>query len=100
MGRGDDDLGRRLCVKFLHTLTTMAEKPQTVAFYNSAVRLLIGSSPALEALKALESEGVELIACGTCVDYFKLGGQVAVGRVSDMREIVTTMMAADKVVTI
>lgn len=100
LGRGDDGLGGRLAVKFLHQLTSLPDKPQVLGFYNAGVKLLAGSSPALEALKALEGEGVELIACGTCVDHFGLRDALAVGRISDMREIVTTMLASAKVLTV
>mgnify|MGYP001767107845 CR=1 FL=1 len=100
LGRGDDALGRRLATKLLHQLSTLPDKPHTIVFYNSAVRLLLEASPAHEALGALEREGVDLVACGTCVEHFGLNGQLGVGRVSDMREIATTMLAADKVVTV
>ena len=100
LGRGDDALGRRLMVKFLHQLTGLAERPHVVAFYNAAVNLLLPTSPALEAVKALEAEGVEVLACGTCVEHFGIVGGLAAGRVTDMREIVTTMDRASKVVTV
>jgi len=100
LGSGDDSLGRRLATKLLHQLSTLPQKPHTIVFYNSAVRLLLRTSPANEALMALEREGVELVACGTCVEHFGLNGQLGVGRVSDMREIATTMLVSDKVVTV
>jgi hypothetical protein len=64
------------------------------------VRLLARQSACLEGFRSLEHDGTELVACGTCVDYFKLRGDLAAGRVSDMREIVATMSAAAKVVTV
>ncbi len=100
LGRDDDDLGRRLMVKFLQQLAAMPDKPHVVAFYNGGVKLLGQSSTLLEALAALEAAGTELVACGTCVDHFGLRGRLALGRVSDMREIVSTMTAADKVITV
>ena len=100
LGRGDDALGRRLMVKFLHQLTGLPEHPQAVVFYNAGVKLLLRTSPAIEAIKTVEAEGVEVIACGTCVERFGILDQLGAGRVSDMREIVTTMDRASKVVTV
>jgi pyruvate formate lyase activating enzyme len=36
-------------------------------------------------------------SCGTCVEHFGIREQLAVGRISDMREIVTSMVACEKV---
>jgi sulfur relay (sulfurtransferase) complex TusBCD TusD component (DsrE family) len=54
----------------------------------------------LDALAGLAQAGVDLVACGTCVTHFGLGDVLRAGRVSDMQEIVQTMLAADKVVTV
>ncbi len=99
LGRGDEELGRRLMIKFLGQLVAQGEKPHVVGFYNAGVKLLAHGSPVLDALGALEREGVELIACGTCVEHFALHGRLAIGRVTDMREIVASMQASAKVIT-
>ena len=99
LGRGDDELGRRLMIKFFGQLLALGNKPHVVAFYNAGVKLLAHGSPVLDALHALEHDGVELIACGTCVDHFALREHLAVGRVTDMREIVASMSASAKVIT-
>ncbi len=100
LGRGDDELGRRLMVKFFAQLMSLGSRPQAVAFYNAGVKLLVHGSPITDALKALDHDGAELVACGTCVDHFGVRAHLAIGRVSDMREIVALMDAADKVVTV
>ncbi len=100
MGRGDDALGAKLMGSFLRTLATVDEKPDAVVFYNAAVKLLAPGSPHLDALHALHASGVDLLACITCLEFYALTEQMAVGHVSNMREIVQRMMAASKVVTI
>jgi hypothetical protein len=100
LGRGDEGLGRRLMVKFVQQLAALAPRPDVVAFYNSGVNLLVPSSPALDAFKAMEHDGVELIACGTCLDYYGTRATIAAGRVSDMREILGAMAASDKTVVV
>ena len=71
MGRGDDTLGGVLIDKLLLTLADMPEKPVVMAFYNSGVRLMCDGSPVLEPLRQLQAAGVELLACGTCLDYLR-----------------------------
>jgi selenium metabolism protein YedF len=99
-GRGDDGLGRQLMAKFVLQLSQQTPKPHAIVFYNAGVKLLARSSPCADGFKALEHEGVDLIACGTCVDFFTLRDQIVAGRVSDMREIVATMNASATVITV
>ncbi len=100
MGRGDDALGTKLVGSFLRTLATVEAKPEAIVFYNAAVKLLGPGSALLEPLRHLEDAGVDLLACVTCLEFFALTGKIAVGHVSNMREIVQRTMAAGKVVTI
>jgi selenium metabolism protein YedF len=100
LGRGDDGLGRRLMVKFVQQLAALAPRPGVVGFYNSGVNLLVQSSPVIEALQAMEHDGVELIACGTCLDHFQIRDAIVAGRVSDMREILGAMASAEKTIVV
>ena len=99
-GRGDDELGRQLMAKFVLQLSQQTPKPHAIAFYNAGVKLLTHTSACVDGFKALEHDGVDLIACGTCVDFFKLRDEIRVGRVSDMRDIVATMNASATVITV
>jgi selenium metabolism protein YedF len=100
MGRGDDALGAKLVGSFLRALASHEPRPEAVVFYNSAVRLLAPESPHLEPLRALDDAGVDLLACITCLEHWKLAQRIAVGTISHMREIVQRTLAAEKVVTI
>ena len=100
LGRGDDALGRQLMGNFLRKLLTQPVKPDKLIFYNAGVKLLADGSTALDAAHELQRAGVDLIACGTCVDFFKLRDEIRVGRVSDMRDIVATMNASATVITV
>ena len=99
-GRGDDDLGRQLMGKFVLQLSQQTPRPEAIVFYNAGVKLLAAQSACLEGFRALEHEGADLVACGTCVDFFKLRDQIVLGHISDMRDIVARMNAATKVVTV
>lgn len=100
MGHGDDDLGATIMGAFYKKLWASPEKPAAILFYNSAVKLLTKAGGSLEALHALREAGVDLIACGTCVNQFELQDEIAEGRISGMEEMVAQMMSADKVVTL
>ena len=52
----------------------------------------------LEDLKTLESEGVKILTCGTCLDFYGIKDKLAVGAVTNMYEIVETMENAKSIV--
>ncbi len=100
MGKGSDELGELVMGNFFNQLLAASPLPDAVIFYNAGVKLLTAEAPVSGTLDALFKRGVDLIACGTCVTYFKLGDSLANGRVSNMQEIVSVLMRAEKVVTI
>lgn len=100
MGHGDDELGAGIMGAFWKKLWARRKKPEAILFYNSGVKLLTRDGGQLEALHALHEAGVDLIACGTCVDKFGIREQVEEGRISGMEEMIEQMMQATKVVTI
>jgi selenium metabolism protein YedF len=100
MGNGNFDLGKQLMVNFFRKLAFQDFLPQGIIFYNAGVKLLAQGSSILPELDALEKKGVDLIACGTCVNFFGLQEKILVGRVSNMEEIVSHLCKAERVVTI
>jgi len=98
MGRGDDELGYILIRSFIHTLLTLEPLPDTLIFYNTGVKLAIRDSEVMDDLKKIEASGVSVIVCGTCLNYFGITGVLAVGVVSNMYDIASTMAAAGKLV--
>jgi len=98
MGSGDDDLGALLLRSFLKTQTELDRQPEAILFYNDAVKLCCEGSLLLDDLRALESAGIEIIVCGTCLNFFELGGSLEVGRVTDMLEIASRLADAGSIV--
>ncbi len=98
MGRGDDELGTLLLRSFLKTLGQLEEKPDAVIFYNEGVKLCCEGSDLLETLRGLEEQGIEIIACGTCLNWFELAPRLAVGRGTDMLEIAERLAGAARLV--
>jgi selenium metabolism protein YedF len=100
MGTGNDELGTRLLGNFLKALIGAEKKPKKLVLYNAGVKLATKGSPVLESLHSLENLGVEIISCGTCVNFFGLADSMEAGRVSNMPEIVKLLTEATTVVTI
>jgi selenium metabolism protein YedF len=96
MGRGNDELGFVLIRAFLHTVGLQKEKPDTMIFYNTGVKLTVQGSEVIDDLKQLESDGVQLLVCGTCLNYFEIKDKIAAGTVSNMYDIVETMSRAGR----
>ena len=100
MGQGDEELGGRLIGNFLKTLLSAEKKPQMLVLYNSGVKLAAKGSPVLETLQSLENLGVQIISCGTCVNFYGLSDLIRAGRVSNMQEIVGVLTEAENIVTL
>lgn len=100
MGKGSEELGKILIKSFMYTLTETRPYPKTMLFYNSGVYLTCEGSEVVEDLKKLEAEGVEIISCGTCLDYFNIKDKIQVGEISNMYTIYEKMKNASNTVNI
>jgi selenium metabolism protein YedF len=100
IGRGEEELGRLLVRGLLHTLGELDLPPRTLVLMNAGVRLATEREETIELLKRIESRGVEILVCGTCLDYFHLLDRLRAGRVSNMYEITEKFLAPDGVVTL
>ena len=87
MGNGDEELGKILIKSFIFTVSETSPYPKTLVFYNGGVKLTCEDSPVLEELKKLEDLGVEIISCGTCLDFLNLKESLRVGSISNMYTI-------------
>jgi selenium metabolism protein YedF len=98
MGTGNDELGAVLIKGFIYALSQQDTLPQTILFYNGGAKLTCEDSPALEDLKSMEAQGVEILTCGTCLDFYGLKDKLQVGSVTNMYVIVEKLQAAGKVI--
>ena len=99
-GRGDDrQLGTLLMQKYLHTLAGHRIKPRAILLMNDGVRMVSKGSPVLEELRQLAGQGIDILACGTCLERFGLTDAIGVGTVSNMYDITDAMLQAGKVIT-
>ena len=97
MGLGDEKLGRTLLKGFIFALGQLDELPAVMLFYNGGARITCEGSDSLEDLRALASRGVEILTCGTCLNFYGLTEKLAVGGVTNMYSIVETMAGADRI---
>lgn len=99
-GSGDDTLGIKLMRNFLATLPELGDDLWRMVLLNGGVKLVVKDSPVLEELKALEASGVSILVCGSCLEFFGLTAEKAVGETTNMLDIVTSMQLADKVIRV
>jgi len=100
MGNADEELQSKLIQNYLRLLDENDMLPGALCFYGEGVKLVTEPSPAIASLKSLESKGVHLILCNTCLNYYGLVDDVQVGIVGGMTDIIAAQWAADKVITI
>ena len=98
MGTGDAKLGTSLMKAFVFALTKQDQLPDTILCYNTGAYLTCEGADTLEDLKLLESEGVTILTCGTCLDFYGLKEKLAVGGVTNMYDIVERMEKAAQII--
>lgn len=100
IGSGSQELGESLAKMFFYTLAEGSDLPKYVLLMNGGVKLACGDNPTIEHLNALTAKGVEVLVCGTCLNYYGLTEELKAGSVSNMYDIVSRLQAAKKVFTI
>ena len=88
IGNGSEELGSTLMKSFLFSLSEQEQLPEKILFYNGGAKLTAEGSPVLQDLQAMASDGVELLTCGICVEFFALEDKLMVGEATNMYRIV------------
>ncbi|GAH09857.1 unnamed protein product, partial [marine sediment metagenome] len=92
--------GKILIRAFFPTLLETEPQPNKLIFMNSGVKLTVEGSEVIDPLKKIENEGMEILVCGTCLDFFNLKDKIKVGHISNMFEIVDSLINSDKILSI
>ena len=100
MGKADEILQHKLIGKYLELIQQNDSLPNAICFYTDGVKLVVEGSPVLEQLRCLETKGVRLIVCSTCLDYFNLTDKIQLGIVGGMTDIIEAQVKAEKVITL
>ena len=90
----------KLIRKYFSLLLESGMLPSVVCFYTDGVKLVVEGSPVLEELHLLEQQGVRLVVCNTCLEFYGLQNQVKAGIVGGMADIIETQWTAEKVITL
>lgn len=98
IGSQDPELGARLMNTFFLKLVQAVRLPSRILLMERGVQLLLPESPCLDAIKALEGKGVEMLACQTCLEYYGMKEKMGAGTVSNMPDIIEAMHTAKKVI--
>ena len=99
-GNESDDLGKTLMKAYIYALTEIKPYPETIFFINRGAHLTAAGSPVLESLNILETAGVEILTCGTCINFFGLSETPEVGFVTNMYTIVEKLNNANNTIII
>ncbi|MFA9464832.1 MAG: sulfurtransferase-like selenium metabolism protein YedF [Velocimicrobium sp.] len=99
IGEGSEELGQNLMRMFLYTLTESSELPTHILMMNGGVKLAVEDPQAVEHLNALKEKGIEIMVCGTCLNYFGIADELKIGTVSNMFDIASKMQEAGKVIS-
>lgn len=91
MGTGEKELGHILMKSFIYTVRETTPLPKTIVLFNSGVRIVCEDSQIVDDLKAMVEIGVELLVCGTCLDYYNLKDDIMVGEIANMYSIYEEM---------
>jgi intracellular sulfur oxidation DsrE/DsrF family protein len=100
MGDAEPALQQKLITTYFKLLDENNILPAIICFYANGVKLVVEGSPVLASLQSLESKGVRLVLCSTCLDYTNLADKVQVGIVGGMTDIIEAQRLAGKVISI
>lgn len=92
LGEGSEELGRNLMKTFWVCMVEADVKPSKICFINSGVKMVTNDSVHLENIKKLAAAGVEIAACGICLDYFGIKDQLGVGSITNMYAITDSIL--------
>jgi len=97
MGSGSEELGNILAQACVNAIKELNRLPSSIVFYNGGVHLACEGSPLIPSIQDLEARGVNVLVCGTCLDYFKLKPRLKAGTVSNLFDILQTIASAGSV---
>jgi selenium metabolism protein YedF len=93
LGDGPEELGRLLLKNFIITLLESPRLPSKILLVNRGVLLATEGSELLESLEKLGNQGVEILSCGICLDFFGKREVLRAGEVTNMFAVVESLMA-------
>jgi selenium metabolism protein YedF len=100
IGISAEEPGRKLMQTFLYSLAQLPKGPELILLMNAGVKLAAQGSEVLDNLKILAANGTDIRSCGQCLNYYGLTEKLAVGKITNMMEIVEFLTSSRRTVTI
>jgi selenium metabolism protein YedF len=100
LGQGDEKLGKNLMKAFIFSLTEIEPRPESLLFFNGGAFLTTEGSDSLKDLRTLADRGVVIGTCGACLDFYQLKDKLAIGAVTNMFAIASSMGQAKRLINI
>jgi selenium metabolism protein YedF len=100
IGISAEEPGKKLMQTFLYSLAQLPKAPEVILLINAGVKLAAQGSDVLDNLKALAEHGADIRSCGQCLTYYGLTEKLAVGKITNMMEIVELLTSSRRTVTI
>ena len=93
---GDGELGSMLSKGFLNAISQQEESPKSIICVNSAVLLTTSEDEEIiQILKSIESKGVKIYSCGTCLDFYDLRDNLKVGIAGNAMDTAKMLLTED-----
>ncbi|MCR5662092.1 MAG: DsrE family protein [bacterium] len=96
----DIKFGHEMLDKFLHNLEKPENRPAAIIFYTEGVKAAVKGGGFELPLQILRDLGVEMYLCQSCLNYYGLKEEDAIGTVTGMDHIIELMHAPHEVVRI
>ncbi|MEJ2109027.1 MAG: sulfurtransferase-like selenium metabolism protein YedF [Acidobacteriota bacterium] len=97
LGDGEPDLGEKLLRAFLTQLLESGSIPARIICMNTGIFLTTQGSPLQDLMEQFYSLGSEILSCGTCLEYYGRSDQLIVGKPTNMRDTVQSLLNFQKV---
>lgn len=95
----DQDFSANLLNLFLQTLLQSGHEPRAILMVNSGVKLMDPDGPYIKVLNELREKGIEVLACGLCLDYYGLKSKVEIEQVTNMFAICEYLFSAGRIIS-
>lgn len=98
-GEGDRDFSASLMNVFLQTILQSGHRPQAILLANTGVKLMDPENSVSKVLEEFKAAGVEVFACGLCVEFYGLKDKIAKEQITNMFAICEYLFSADKIIS-
>lgn len=97
LGDGEPVLGEKLLGSFLTQLLESGSTPARIICMNTGIFLTTEGSSMQDLMNRFESQGSEILSCGTCLEYYKRANRLVIGKPTNMHDTVQALLNFKKI---